>query len=79
MPAKVREPGRKKPRLEIKQSDSLTRSTGRWATLMQRVDRGNDRYDKTVVDQETGEVLRDCHEPLSEHTGRGSARPPHEP
>jgi hypothetical protein len=40
---------------------------------MKRVGFGN-WYSKKVVDEETGEVLRQCDEPLSEHQGRGSAR-----
>jgi phosphoribosylamine-glycine ligase len=32
-------------------------------------------YYERVVDPETEEVLRHCEEPLSEHFGRGSAKP----
>jgi hypothetical protein len=35
-----------------------------------------DLYSETVVDQESGEVIHHCHERLSEHTSRGSAKPP---
>lgn len=52
-----------------------------WSHRLQRfvrkvriLDRDNDRYVEKVVDPETGEVLRDVSEPLSEHQGRGSAR-----
>lgn len=33
------------------------------------------RYRELVVDHRTGEVLRDVDEPLSDHRGRGSAKP----
>jgi len=52
-----------------------------WSHRLQRfvrkiriLDRDNDRYVEKVVDPETGEVLRDVEQPLSEHQGRGSAR-----
>ncbi len=52
-----------------------------WSHRLQRfirkqrtLDRDNDRYAEKVVDPETGEVLRDVEEPLSEHQGRGSAK-----
>jgi hypothetical protein len=38
-----------------------------------RVDHDADQYDETVVDPATGDLIRDCHEPLSQHRGRGSA------
>lgn len=53
-----------------------------WSHSLQRfvekiriLDRDNNRYVEKVVDPETGEVLRDVEEPLSEHQGRGSAKP----
>lgn len=39
------------------------------------LDRDNNRYVEKVVDPETGEVLRDVEEPLSEHQERGWAKP----
>ncbi len=33
-----------------------------------------DQYKEKVIDMETGEVIRDCNELLSEHRGRGSER-----
>jgi hypothetical protein len=38
------------------------------------IDGDNDLYGERVVDKQTGEVLRDVHEPLRLHKGRGSAR-----
>jgi hypothetical protein len=39
-----------------------------------RIDRDNDRYDEVVIDPETGEIVHESHEPLSEHWGHGSAK-----
>jgi hypothetical protein len=41
--------------------------------LMKRVGFG-DRYSEKIVDRDTGEVLRVCEEPLSQHQGHGSAK-----
>ena len=65
-----------KPYLTVKSGDSLEQRTGKWRDRVQRVDQANHWYDKVVTDKETGEVLRDCHEPLSDHVDRGSARKP---
>jgi hypothetical protein len=32
-------------------------------------------YEEVVIDDETGETIHECREPLSDHTGHGSARP----
>ncbi len=39
------------------------------------IDKDGDLYHERVVDVETGEVVRDVTEPLSDHRGRGSAKP----
>ena len=51
---------------------------GKWANAYRDIDRVRNTYDKIVVDEETGQVLHECHEPLSSHRNRGSAkrRPP---
>ena len=38
------------------------------------IDRQNDLYEETITDPDTGEVIRNCGEPLSQHQGRGSAK-----
>jgi hypothetical protein len=38
------------------------------------IDRKNNYYKESVVNVDTGEVVRDIEQPLSEHTGRGSAK-----
>ena len=38
------------------------------------IDREADTYDETVTDPESGEIVHECHEPLSEHRGHGSAK-----
>jgi uncharacterized FlaG/YvyC family protein len=39
-----------------------------------KIDRENDKYSKKVIDRETGEVIHECEEKLTEHFNRGSAK-----
>jgi DNA-directed RNA polymerase subunit RPC12/RpoP len=67
--------GHKKPIATGKHGDELTRRTGRWAVRTRLIDRENNRYHERVVDKETGEVLHECDEPLTDHVGHGSDKP----
>jgi hypothetical protein len=67
--------GKRKVFLEGKAGDELHHDTQRWTVISRRIDRDNDWYDEVISDAETVEVLHECHEPLSEHQGHGSARP----
>lgn len=71
---KAKSPGEREPFLESKQGDSYSTKWGRFMTLLQVVDRRNNRYRKLVTDPETGEILRDVDEPLTDHRGYGSAK-----
>lgn len=52
---------------QSKQGDDLYRKTGRWSLVWQVVDRLRNRYKKLVIDKETGEILKDVDEPLTDH------------
>ena len=71
---KAKRSDEKEPFLELKTGESLEYRTGVWRNRVQQIDRDNDRYDKVVTDQETGEVIHECRAPLSQHKGRGSAK-----
>lgn len=62
---KVKNPGEK--RMEVKAIPDLNRDRGKQVLVNQIVDPENDRYFKRVTDYETGEVIRECEEPLSKH------------
>ena len=47
---------------------------GRWMHKVRRIDRRGDRYDEVVTAPETGGIVHETHEPLSEHWGHGSAK-----
>ena len=71
---KRRRDGKRRPYREEIDGDDLQRSTGRWMSLTQTVDRANNWYSKKVMDPRTGEVVHECEEPLSGHRGHGSAK-----
>jgi len=71
---KHKRPGHKKPVYESKSGDELYRDTGQWHKISREIDRENNRYRERIVDPKTGEVIRECDEPLTEHQGRGSAK-----
>lgn len=62
------------PDLTIKIADDLYRKDMEWRQLKMSIDKTNDSYEKTVINPETDEVLYYKKEPLSSHTGRGSAK-----
>jgi hypothetical protein len=72
---KAETPSEKKPFLEVKSGDDFHRDTGTFNDLERIIDRRNDRYHERIVDKETGAVIREVNEPLSDHVGRGLAKP----
>jgi hypothetical protein len=72
---KHKRPGHKKPIYESVSGDDLHRKSGQWNHLTREIDRENDRYKEVILNPTTGEVIRSVDEPLTEHTGRGSAKP----
>jgi len=71
---KAKRQGERKPHVEGKSGDDLHRETGRWMKKDRLIDRENDHYKEVVTDPESGNVIRYCEEPLSEHRGHGSAK-----
>ncbi len=48
---------------------------GRWMIKKRIIDRENNWYEEVVVDEETGEVVYESSEALTDHTDHGSAKP----
>ena len=72
---KVREgPGKKGVKKEFFAGDDHRKSKDDWVDKQRVIDRENDRYQETVKDKKTGELIHHCDEPLSEHWGHGSAK-----
>jgi len=64
--------GVSKPFIEEITGDDLHRKTNKWMNLVRVFDRENDLYKEIITDPITGEVIHQCIEPLSQHTGHGS-------
>jgi hypothetical protein len=52
----------------------LHKRTGEWNRLERIIDRVKDWYSEKVVDPDSGRIIHQCEEPLSEHKGHGSAK-----
>jgi hypothetical protein len=64
-----------KPLVKGKVGDELYHDTGEWHHVARRFDRPKDTYDEVIADVHGG-IVREVHEPLSEHTDRGNAKKP---
>jgi predicted nucleic acid-binding Zn-ribbon protein len=71
---KAKRAGAKKPFLEGVSGEDLHRDSATCSKIERVIDRENDRYRERIVDAE-GNIVREVDEPLSEHRGRGSAKP----
>jgi len=64
-----------KRNFEIKYSSSSFQKDGTGAvTRVRMIDKINDRYVEKVIYTDTGTIIRDCDEKLTEHWGHGSAK-----
>jgi hypothetical protein len=68
---KAKRGGKGRPFLWGVVGDDLHRKTGQWNRLERVFDRIYNRYHELITDPRTGEVLKQCDEPLSQHTGHG--------
>lgn len=71
---KARHPGGEKPFIEQVQGADLHQKSGKWMNKVRIIDRDNDSYHEVITNPETGEVIHECKEPLSQHIGHGTAR-----
>ncbi len=71
---KQKRPGAKRPVHEQVGGFDYTRSRGKFSKIVRVIDRENDQYYECITDPDTGEIIRECNEPLSHHFGRGSAK-----
>lgn len=77
--AKLRDPslGSKQGRkLDVTTGTEYFRLGQRWHRVERRIDYVNDLYDEVITDEATANVVREVHESLTSHQGRGSARRP---
>lgn len=69
-------PSKKKTRVEWLTGSEWSKKLRKIVHKDRLIDRKNDRYKETVVAPDTKEVIHHCDEPLSQHTGHGSAKKP---
>ncbi|MDP1659132.1 MAG: hypothetical protein Q8L73_07240 [Methylotenera sp.] len=71
---KVKRAGQKRPYIEDISKPSYSYSREKNVHRQTLIDRDNDKYSEKVTDFESGEVIHQNQEPLSEHIGHGSAK-----
>ncbi len=63
-----------KPWLTFMSEPSWSHRYKKWMQREKTENRRDDRYTEVVKDPNTGEIIHECDEPLSEHQGHGSAK-----
>lgn len=71
---KVKEAGTKKPVKEFVYGDEKQKSTDTWVNKTRIIDRKNNDYLEIVKDNETGAIIHECNESLTDHINHGSAK-----
>jgi hypothetical protein len=66
--------GKGKPFIKTISGDDLYRKTGEWNFIARTIDYENNLYSETITDPDTGTIIHQCIEPLSEHRNHGSAK-----
>lgn len=64
----------KKPYVEAMDVPDHSTSRKKIVRRERLIDRDNDVYKERVSDYESGEVIHECEEPLSQHVNHGSAK-----
>jgi hypothetical protein len=72
-------PSDKKLRWDSYSGVEMCRDLGRLVRVERTIDKDANQYDEIVTDLATGNVIYECHEPLSQHQNRGTAKGPREP
>lgn len=67
-------PGKRKIRREFIVGSETRACDGKWVHKERIIDKENNRYKETVIDEETGEIIHESDEPLEKHQGHGSAK-----
>jgi len=72
-------PSAKKLRFDTYSGVEHSHKYGKLVRVHRTIDKDKDWYSEQVVDLQTGEILHECNEPLSQHVGHGTAKPRSEP
>jgi hypothetical protein len=68
-------PSDKKLRYHRRVRTELNSATGKQVRVVRIINKTTDAYYERVTDIESGDVIHECAEPLSQHRGRGTAKP----
>lgn len=68
-------PSDKKLRFDTYSGVEQSHEYDKLVRVQRTIDKDGDFYSEKVIDLNTGEVLHQCEEPLSQHTNHGSAKP----
>jgi hypothetical protein len=60
--------------INIKSGDEFYRNDKQWYHRLRYIDRKDDKYIEIFRDKNTNSIVKKIEEPLSEHTGHGSAK-----
>ena len=66
--------GQKNLFIDTRVGDSFFRITQTWNYMERTIDFENNWYFERITNPVTGEVIRECSEPLTEHQGHGDAK-----
>lgn len=71
---KARHGGKGKPFAEGKGGQEFRHVSGKWVNREMGINRDTNEYFERVTDPDTGEILHECREPLTDHRGHGAAK-----
>lgn len=71
---KLKRQGAKKYAVEDISKPDFNRDRGKNVHLVRLIDRENDLYHERITDFESGEIIHEQRQPLSEHRGHGAAK-----
>lgn len=77
MKGKVKDPNfssKRNPRVEFITGTDMWYDENKLVHKEQLIDKTQNLYKKKIIDKETGEVIMDIEEPLTQHQGHGSAK-----
>jgi hypothetical protein len=72
--ARAKRRGKGKPFIDQRSKRELYRDTGEVHDVERIIDPENNIYKEVIRDSKTGEIIRECCEPLDKHTGHGYAK-----
>jgi hypothetical protein len=71
---RLKRPGRRGYAVDVVARPDFNRDRQKLVRLDRVINKENDKYYEKITDYQTGEIIREVSEPLSEHVGRGAAK-----